>query len=289
VAFESLIEDGLAALHRADFDAAAECFRRAEAEAETDAGRELAKMRLAAIDVLRNRPEADLRVFRENVMRRHSPVHVYTAAYYLTIAAVDRGDREAATRYLPVLLDATRELDEPLRTVMAYDAAAGAESIRGNHIATIEYGRVAHGAAARYEADDAPFLRATVAHNLAYNCLAASEYAGAVRYAAEAVQRAQDMGHGPMLRQALVTAAFAYLCRDRLDEATQTIDRAEPSIAGTYLEKYMHYLRGEIARRRGDLDEAARHFKRLEALYAGIPTLTGMLLSMNLAPFLLPE
>jgi tetratricopeptide (TPR) repeat protein len=283
------MDEGMAAFYRDEFDAAAELFRRAEAAAENEADRALATMRLAAFGVLRHRRDADLSVFRENVMRRHSTRHVVIAGYYLTIAAVDRDDRSAATRYLPVLLDAVRDLNETIWTIMAFDAAAGAESIRGNHVAAIEYGLVAHDAVQTYEGPDAAYSRVTVTHNLAYNCLAASEYANAVRYAAEAVAHAEAMQHEPLLGQALVTAAFAYLCRERLDEASAAIERAGPMIAGTYLEKYMHYLRGEIARRRGDRDEAARQFRKLEALYPGIPTLTEMLLSMNVAPFLLPE
>lgn len=283
------MRDGMAALHRDEFAAAADLFARANEAAESDADRALAQMRLAAIDVLRHRPDADLHLFRENVMRRHSALHVVIAAYYLTISAVDRRDRDAATRYLPVLLEATRALDVPLWTMQAYDAAAGAESIRGNHTAAIEYGRVALSAATQYSGDDALFLRTAITHNLAYNCLAANEYAEAMRYAAEAVTLAETTGQRTMLRQPLITAAFAYLSRERLDDASSMLDRAEELIAGTYLEKYLHYLRGEIARRRGHRDEAARHFRKLEALYPGIPTLTEMLLSMNVAPFLLPE
>lgn len=287
--FETLIDDGMAALDRAEFDAAAELFRQAESIASNEADRALAAMRLAAIDVLRTRPDADLRVFRENVMRRHSPMHLFIASYYLTIAAIDRDDREAATRYLPVLLEAARQLEDPTWTIRACNVAAGAESIRGNHIAAIAYGRVALDAFEQSDRDDDEMNRAFVVHNHVYNCLAASEYEEALHYAGEAVERAEATGNRPLLRQALVTTALAYLCRDRLAEAQETIDRAEPMIGGTYLEKYLHYLRGEIARRRGDRDEAARHFRRLEALYPGMPTLTEMLLSMNLAPFLLPE
>jgi tetratricopeptide (TPR) repeat protein len=134
-----------------------------------------------------------------------------------------------------------------------------------------------------------PTLGASVAHNLAYNCLAASEYDDAVTYAEEALRRLDPVTDAAWGAQFLVTAAFAYLCRDRFDDATMAIDAAEPRAAGTDREKYVHYVRGEIARRRGDREEAARHFKKLEVFYPGIPTLTEMLLSMNIAPFLLPE
>ncbi|HYR29169.1 MAG TPA: hypothetical protein VEU30_11935 [Thermoanaerobaculia bacterium] len=279
----SFIDDGMAALHLGGFDEAAELFRRAIDAADNEADRALATMGLAAIDVLKHRRDPDLRVFRENIMRRHSPQHVAVAAYYLTIAAVDADDREAATRYLPVLLGAVRETGDPVWTAIGYDVAAGAESIRGNHIAAIEYGRVALAATEECPERDRLFLLVTVAHNLAYNCLAANEHEDAVLYAESAVAVAEAT-HYPEIGQLLITAAFAYLCRERLDDAIAHIERAEPMVAGTYLEKYGHYLRGEIARRRGDLAEAARHFKRLEVLYPGIPTLTDMLLSMNLAP-----
>lgn len=287
--FDALIRDGMAAMHRAAFDEAAGLFQQAETIAANEADRALATMRLAGIEVLQRNGNANLSVLRENVMRRHSAQHVVIASYYLTVAAIDAGDREAATRYLPVLLDAAHEIDDPVWMVMAFDAAAGAESICGNHVGAIEYGMVALDSAAEAEGEDGLFLRAGLTHNLAYNCLAASEYEKALRYAVDAVTAAERLDNEPLLRQALTTEAFAYLCRDRLDEALAAIARAEPLIAGTYLEKYMHYLRGEVARRRGDLDEAAVHFKRLEALYPGIPSLTEMLLSMNLAPFLLPE
>ena len=134
-----------------------------------------------------------------------------------------------------------------------------------------------------------PSLRAAIAHNLAYNCLAASEYDDAVTYVEEALRHFDAVTDAAWGAQFLVTAAFAYLCRDRLDDAMRAIDAAEPRASGGEREKYVHYIRGEIARRRGDRDEAKRQFEKLEPFYPGIPTLTEMLLSMNLAPFLLPE
>ena len=287
--FETLMADGLAAMTRADFGAAAALLHQAEDAATNDADRALATMRLAGIDVLKAKSDADLRVFLENIMRRHSPVHVLIAAYYLTIAAVDRHDREAATRYVPLLLDAAREVDNPHWMIIAFDAASGAESICGNHVAAIEYSRAAVAAMADYHDDEAVRTRLSVLHNLAYNCLAASEYDDALRYAADAIAYAESTGEDALLASPLVTGAFAYLCRDRLDEAVAAVDRAAPWLGGTHLEKYMHYVRGEAARRRGDREEAARHFRQLEPFYPGIPSLTEMLLSMNLAPFLLPE
>lgn len=204
--FDALVRDGLAALRRGDYPAAESCFRQACDAAVDDAQSSLALMHAASIGVVRQAPDADLNVFRENLVRRRTPQHVYVAAYYLTMAAIDRNDRQAADRYLPALLMVANEGSSAGARLRAYDLAAAVESMRGNHVAAIEYSRVALDALRDYEG-----------------------------------------------------------------------------------EKYVHYVRGEAARRRGAREVAAAHFRHLKAFYPGIPTLTEMLLSMNFAPFLMPE
>jgi tetratricopeptide (TPR) repeat protein len=287
--FASLVADAVQALRVAAYDEAASLLQRADEAASDDAEHALAAIHQASIGVLRNRKDADLNVFRENLVRRFSVKHVQLAAYYLVIAAVDRNDRDAADRYLPILLEAARQLGDPAVTLMSYEVAAGVESIRGNHTAAIEYGRVALSELASYQGDDLALTRAGIAHNLAYHCLAASEYADAVPYIEQALPAAEESGNPAVLRQCLITGAFAYLCRDRLDDAETLALRAAPLAAGDRLERYVHYLQGEIARRRGNHRAAAEHFRRLEAFYPDIPGVAEMLLSMNVAPFLLPE
>ncbi len=287
--FDALVRDGLAALRRGDYPAAESCFRQACDAAVDDAQSSLALMHAASIGVVRQAPDVDLNVFRENLVRRRTPQHVYVAAYYLTMAAIDRNDRQAADRYLPALLMVANEGSSAGARLRAYDLAAAVESMRGNHVAAIEYSRVALDALRDYEGDDLPMLRAGLTHNLAYNCLAANEFAEALAYADAAVPLARELGNADVLRQALVTAAFAHLCREDLDGADELAAQAMELAEGKPLEKYVHYVRGEAARRRGAREVAAAHFRRLEAFYPGIPTLTEMLLSMNFAPFLMPE
>jgi tetratricopeptide (TPR) repeat protein len=289
MSFETLIADATAALKRAAFDEARALLDRANACASSESDRALAAIHRASIPVLEVRRDVEWNVFRENIVRRHSPKHVQLAAYYLVISAVDRNDRETATRYLPILLDAARELNDPMILLMSYDVAAGVESINGNHIAAIEYGRVAWSEAQAYRGDDADLTRAGIAHHLAYNSLAANEYAEALEYIEIALPHAERTANPHVLRQCLVTASFVYLLRDQLGEAAAFADRAAPLANGTRLEHYVHYVRGEVARRRGNRAEAAAHFRKLEKLYPDIPRVAEMLLSMNFAPFLMPE
>lgn len=278
-----------AALDRAAYDEAREHLRLAEAAAVSDADRAIVAMRIAAIAILQGRRDVDLNVFRENVVRRFSDRHVYVATYYLLITAIDGNDLATAERYLPAYLEAVRALNDPALTTASYDVIASMESLRGNHVAALEYNNAAIAESASYAGDDALALRAHVTHNAVYNSLAANAYAEALAHSGLALELAEQLGNSRLLGQCLVTVAFAYLCSERLDETERLADRAAELTAGTRLERYVHYLRGEVARRRGDTAIATAHFKRLQAFYPDIPGVSEMLLSMNVAPFLMPE
>lgn len=278
-----------AALDRGAYDEAAAHLHDAEQAATDEAEHARVAMGIAGAAVLQGRTDVDFNVFRENVVRRHSTKHVAVATYYLVIAAIDRNDRATAERYLPTYLDAVRTLDEPSLTVRSYDVIAAMESLRGNHTAAVEYDNVALAESERYTGDDALAMRAFVTHNAVYNCLAANRFSEALAHSAAALDLAERLGNPGLLRQCLITVGFAHLCSERLDDAERLAIRAAGVAAGTRLERYVHYLRGEVARRRGDTTEAAAHFQRLEAFYPDIPGVSEMLLSMNIAPFLLPE
>lgn len=279
----------IAALDRASWEEAEQHLRAAEELATSDAELALVRMRQTGVSVLRGRRDVDLNVLRENVVRRHSPMHVWIASYYLTINAIDTNDRASAERYLPPFLEATRTLDDPSLTLRSYDVIAAVESMRGNHVAAMEYDNVALAEAARYTGDDALAMQAFVTHNTVYNCLAANRYREALEHADAAIELAERLGNPALLRQCLITVSFAHLCSDRLDETERLADRAAELARDTRLERYVHYLRGEVARRRGDTEKAAEHFRRVEAFYPDIPGVSDMLLSMNVAPFLIPE
>jgi tetratricopeptide (TPR) repeat protein len=287
--FDESMKAVLKALEDARFGDAIPLLDRADSIAADDAQRALVEMQRAAIPLLQNNRESDLNAFRENLVRRHSPLHVWIALYYLTIAAVDRSDRESADRYLPQFLEVTKQFDEPDRLVRSFDLMAAVESMRGNHVAAIEYSTVAFTESERVEGPSAPSTRAFLAHNLVYNCLAAGEYREALAHTPRMIAMAEELRHELLLRQARVTAAFVYLTNNMLDDAEMLAMRAAEVAIGTRLERYVHYVRGEIARRRGDRDEAAAHFRKLEPLYPGIPGVAEMLLSMNVAEFLVPE
>ncbi len=258
-------------------------------EAETEAERALVAIHRASIPVLRGEHDADMNVFRENVIRRHSTHHIHLATYYLLVNAIDRNDRATADRYFPAYLQAVETVSDPLKRIASWDIAGAVESLRGNHVAAIEYGRAALAECPADATGEAQLTRMFITHNLAYNCLAANLFAEALAYARDALAIAESTGRQDILRQLLVTTAFACLCREQLEETEELAERAEPLAAGTRMEKYVHYLHGEVARRRGAMDRAAEHFKRLEAFYPDTPGVAEILLTLNIAPFLLPE
>jgi tetratricopeptide (TPR) repeat protein len=289
VSVDEHFQAAFAALDRGAFDEADQHLRAAERAATTEAELALVHMRMAGALLLQGRRDVDLNVFRENVVRRHSTRHVCIATYYLLITAIDTNDRASAERYLPLFLDATRELDDPAFTLKSYDIVAAMESLRGNHVAALEYDSVAIAESEKYTGDDALSMRAFVTHNAVYNCLAANRFADALALAPTALELAEQLGNPHVLRQCVVTVAFAHLSANQLDETARLAARAAELAAGTRLERYAHYLLGEVARRRGDTAEAATHFRKLEAFYPDIPGVSEMLLSMNVAPFLMPE
>lgn len=277
------------ALGRADWSAAARALDAAEALARDEAQHALVQMHRASIPVLRGEAGADLRVFRENFLRRHSPRHVAIAGYYILVDVLHRGDLGTAERYLPAYLEAVRELDEPHHWAAARDLESTVDSLRGRHVAAIERHRATLMELQSYDGADAPLLRATALHNLVYDCLAANRFAEALQSVEASIAAAERLGRADYLAQVLVTASFAHLCGGSLDDAERLATRAEPVAAGQRLERYVHYVRGEVARRRGDVEGAAACFQRLAAFYPEIPGVAEMLLSMNVAPFLLPE
>jgi tetratricopeptide (TPR) repeat protein len=285
--FEALREEGFRALRHARFDDAEASMRRALQLAATDEERELGAIYVAAVAVLRGDRNASLNAFRHGLLRRVSPRTVYAAAYYLTMFHSMHNGVEAAAKWTPVLIEAAHALDRPRDVAMAYDVAAAVESQRGNHVAALELGRAALVAADRYEgSEEALLMNATVRHNLAYNALAANEFAAAFPHALDAIRYAEQIEHPTLLRQCMVTAAIALLMRERLDEAEAMIGRVE---RGSHFDRYIPYVLGECARRRGDRVAAAAHFRELEAFYPGFPSFAEVLLSYNTASFLMPD
>lgn len=288
MSFQDVLAEVRIVLGRAGWDDAARLLDEAESLARDDAGHALVAVHRASIPVLRGDENPDVRVFRENMIRRHTPRHVAVAGYYLLVTLLDKRDIAAVELYLPPFLDAVRETQDPSLTIAAGELVATYESLRGEHDAAIERQRAAL-ENFTYEGADAPLVKAMALHNLSYSCLAANRFAEALLYAEEALVLSEQLGRRDFLGQTLLNAAFATVCQNRVDEAAAYVERAAECVLGTRFERYVHYLRGEIARRRGDFDLAADHFKHLESLYPGIPDLPEMLIGMNLAPFLLPE
>ena len=277
------------ALGRAEWDEAARLLDVADSLAADEPQRAFAAIHRASIAVLRGDAHPDVRVFRENMIRRHSPRHVAVAGYYLLADLLDRRDIGAAELYLPPFLDAVHETQDTSLRLAAGELVATYDSLRGDHEAALER---QHAALADFDALDGPdamLCKAMALHNLSYSYLSANSFAEALDYAAQALVLAEKLGRTDFAGQTLLNAAFATVCQNRVDEAERYVERAAEIVAGTRFERYVHYLRGEIARRRGDFDLAADHFAHLEALYPGIPDLPEMLIGMNLAPFLLPE
>lgn len=287
--FKESLDEARAILGRAGWDEAHRVLDHAESIAADDAELALVAMHRASIPVLRGDANPDLQVFRENIVRRHTPRHVAIAGYYILIHVLEKHDRASAERYLPTFLDAVREMGDSYYENIARDVVATYESLCGEHDSAIERQRTALAELESYDGPDALLCRTTAVHNLAYSCLAANRVAEALRYANRSLALGEQLGRPDFLGQILLTTAFANLCSNRLHETQQLIDRAAEFLAGTRHERYVHYVRGEVARRRGDLDTAAAHFERLEELYPDIPGVAEILLSMNVAPFLLPE
>jgi tetratricopeptide (TPR) repeat protein len=289
VTFDEALETVLTALRAGAFDDAVRALNAAEEVASSEAEQAMLRMHRASIDVLQGKRDADIRVFLENMVRRHSPRHLQIATYYLLVHAIENNDRKLADRTFPAYLEAVNASGDPVQRVASYDVAAAVESMRGNHVAAIEYGRAALAECDRCSDPDELLSRTFITHNLAYNCLAANRFTEALTYARDAVALAEELGREDALRQLLVTAAFAYLCKDQLEDAEALANRAMPFAAATRMERYVHYLHGEIARRRGDRETAERHFRKLEEFYPDTPGVAEILLTMNVAPFLLPE
>jgi tetratricopeptide (TPR) repeat protein len=289
MSLQESLEAARLALGRAEWEEARRTLDRAEALAGDEAQYALVALHRASIAVLRGDPDADLRVFRENMLRRYTPRHVAVAGYYLLAHMLDKRDIAAAELYLPPFLDAVREIQEVSFQLVAADLVATYDSLRGEHDDAIERQRAALDDFDRYDGPDTALAKAMALHNLSYSCLAANRFAEALEYAQASLAISEPLGRPDLLGQTLLNAAFATVCQNRVEEAEGYVDRAENFVAGTRYERYIHYLRGEIARRRGDFDGAADHFEQLKDLYPGIPDLPEMLIGMNLAPFILPE
>ena len=287
--FQESLAAARAILGRADWDEARQMLDYASSIASNDAEHALVAMHRASIPVLRGDANPDLRVFRENIVRRHSVRHVAIAGYYILIYVLEKHDRAAVERYLPPFLDAVKEMGDPYYDNIAREIVATYDSLRGDHDAAIEKQRIALEELGPYTGPDELLLKTTAAHNLAYSCLAANRFAEAVKYVEMSLVLGERLGRPDFLGQILLTASFAQLCSERLDDAERLTERAAQYLEDTRFERYIHYLRGEVARRRGDVDLAAEHFERLEELYPDIPGVAEILLSMNVAPFLLPE
>src|SRR5687768_2312732 len=98
--FQEHLDATRVALGRGDWSAAHAELDAAEANAEDEARLALVQMHRASIAVLRGDADPDLRVFRENFVRRHSARHIAIAGYYLLVHVLNKGDLGTAERYL---------------------------------------------------------------------------------------------------------------------------------------------------------------------------------------------
>jgi tetratricopeptide (TPR) repeat protein len=291
-AFEQSRTCGIQRMRVGAFAEAAAHFEDAETLASTAADRALAQIHMASVCVLQGTPSRRIDELPVLLMRHDSPRHVYLASYYLALHFAEERRTDAAARYLTLLFDAAEAMDDSYYRAGAYDVGCNVARSAGDLAMEYEYAlRANETIAACAPTDDAVMARAAIGHNLGYALLAGGHYENAVDPLRRGADALDACGAGAIAVQAYINLAFAHFAVGDHEESEQHLQVVEERIVPTteWLRKYVYFLRGEIAQRRGRYGEARSEYRRLCEHYPAFANLVELLSGVSLFPLLLPE
>jgi len=291
-AFEEARKRGLKNLGRESFEEATAWFETAAAFASTPAETALAEIHLGSVAVLQGTPSARVAALPALLLRRDSPLHVYLAAYYLTIHCAEGRRLEAAERYLKLLLSAADEIANPYYSASAYDIRSELAFGRGAFDAAYDDAvRARETIAGCAPSEEVAMARAVIAHNCGYALLGQGRYEEALAPLQQGTEAMEACGAASSAVQAHMSLAFVHFALGDARKSERHLDIVEERIveATEWLTKYIYYLRGEIAQRCGRHAEARAQYRRLCRFYPDFANLVELLSSVSLFPLLLPE
>jgi tetratricopeptide (TPR) repeat protein len=231
-------------------------------------------------------------MLREILIRRHSTLHAFLASYYLTIYLSARRDREAAERYMTILLDAAAELNDPYYLAISWDIASDAAFSQGSFALAYDRALRAQQEIARCPPTEAAVMaRSVIEHNVGYSLLALGRHAEAIIPLQEGIAGLERSGCGAHSATGYVNLALALFTIGETEQSEAHLLSAEKGLTGNtqWLAPYVHYLRGEIAQRRGNHTDARTHYERLREYYPDFQNIADILAVVSLLPVLLPE
>lgn len=290
--FPELREAGLKHMREGRYADAEESFRAAHAAATTEADAALAEIHCASVAILQGETSAPVAMLREILIRRHTTLHVFLASYYLTIHLSARRDREAAERYLAILLDAAAELNDPYYLATSWDVASEVALSQGSFDVAYDRALRAQAEIARCAPSEAATMaRGVIEHNVGYALLGLGRYGEAIIPLREGIAGLQRSGCGAHSATGYINLALALFIDGETEESEAYLIAAEQGLTGDtqWLAPYVHYLRGEIAQRRGNHAEARMHYERLREYYPDFQNVADILAVVSLLPVLLPE
>ena len=125
----------------------------------------------------------------------------------------------------------------------------------------------------------------------AYALLGLGRYGEAIIPLREGIAGLQRNGCGAHSATGYVNLALALFTIGETEESEAHLIAAEQGLTDDtqWLAPYVHYLRGEIAQRRGNHAEARTHYERLREYYPDFQNVADILAVVSLLPVLLPE
>jgi tetratricopeptide (TPR) repeat protein len=262
-----------------EVEAALACYDRARELARSEELIELITIRKAEALIAAERDGEEIGQLAQIVMRRRSPRHVYLAAGTLMRRFTEQDDRRRAIFYGEIARKAAMSLADPFArasilnylgiTLVADSQFSAAIHALDEALASFTMIR---------ECPD-PMLGAAIRANLGGAKILSGDVQEGIRLTEAAVDKLDDEY---ARAEALLDLAFGYMQLEKYKRAERLAKEALSfATVGRQLRNGNHLL-GEIAVRRGRVEEALKHFDVVASYYPGFKNVTQLLVTVDL-------
>jgi len=277
---EALRQEGLALLRNNDPEQAITRFEAAIDVATDDVQVELIRINKSFADISLQRTTPEVQDLPKIVFRRRSQKHVLLAAYNLMYKFRLEQNYERARFYGNVALEAaeqdgdlnwTPEILIQLGNICVFDSLTSEALDRFNEVLALV-------------ADDPEKIltRAAATQNVGYCLLLEGEPRRGVERIHEAIALMHEADTFLFLAESHIDLCLGYLELGELETARHYGELGLAEATEHRQVRNAHYLLGEVAYKRGDMDDAEKHFSILASDYPEFPHLKNLLLAIDL-------
>ena len=277
---EDLRQQALLSVRRNELEKALELYDLALAAAVDEEFRELITINKADVLIAMEQTTGEVQKLPAIVMRRRNPHHTFLAAYALTYKHRLQNDVKRGIFYAQIALDTSLEANEPLWQLGAWNELGSLYEIDGDFQKAISsFERALDLVSHVADAGEQQLSRGAALQNLG----ASRMLNGEVNEGLALIHEALPFIVSPSsLAEAYIDLCYGYIEREQLDEAQRWGNMGLDLASENRQVRNAHYLLGEAAYKRGDLETAQFHYGKLAKFYPNFRHLKNLLMAVDL-------